>query len=263
MTEKRIAAFFDIDGTLVREALLIHHFKKLIRYGLIDESEWINRIRPRYRRYNTREGEYDEYLDEVAAVYKEYLRGVDRSVVDFTAQQVVEEYGNVVYRFTKDRIRRHRESGHLLFFVSGSPDFIIDKMAAKYEVTEFRATTYCLDDNDKFTSEVIPMWDSRSKARVLEELIEKYDIDPKRSYAYGDTNGDFSMMKICGHATAFNPSYRMLAMIQADEELANRVSVVVERKDVIYRLDADVAARSALQNPEIPPDFETREDNES
>ncbi|MFR5189571.1 MAG: HAD-IB family hydrolase, partial [Peptostreptococcus sp.] len=28
-----IAAFFDIDGTLYRDSLLIEHFRKLIQYG--------------------------------------------------------------------------------------------------------------------------------------------------------------------------------------------------------------------------------------
>ena len=31
-----IAAFFDIDGTIYRNALLIEHFKKLIKYELFD-----------------------------------------------------------------------------------------------------------------------------------------------------------------------------------------------------------------------------------
>ena len=30
-----IAAFFDIDGTLYRDSLLIEHFRKLIKYELI------------------------------------------------------------------------------------------------------------------------------------------------------------------------------------------------------------------------------------
>ena len=32
-----IAAFFDIDGTLYRDSLLIEHFKKLIKYDVVEE----------------------------------------------------------------------------------------------------------------------------------------------------------------------------------------------------------------------------------
>ncbi len=39
------------------------------------------------------------------------------------------------------------------------------------------------------------MWDSDSKRKAINELVEKYNIDLKKSYAYGDTSGDFSMFK--------------------------------------------------------------------
>ena len=31
----KIAAFFDIDGTLYRDSLMVEHFKKLIKYDII------------------------------------------------------------------------------------------------------------------------------------------------------------------------------------------------------------------------------------
>ena len=33
-----IAAFFDIDGTLYRNSLMVEHFKKLLKYEVIDPS---------------------------------------------------------------------------------------------------------------------------------------------------------------------------------------------------------------------------------
>ncbi len=35
-----IAAFFDIDGTLYRDSLLIEQFRKLIQYDLIHRREY-------------------------------------------------------------------------------------------------------------------------------------------------------------------------------------------------------------------------------
>lgn len=37
---KNIAAFFDIDGTLYRDSLMVEHFKKLIKYDIIDQKNW-------------------------------------------------------------------------------------------------------------------------------------------------------------------------------------------------------------------------------
>lgn len=246
----RIAAFFDIDGTLARDSLLIRHFKKLIQYDIIDESYWINRIKPMYRLYDTRFGEYDDYLDELLVVYKEKLKGLNRHIIEFTSKQVVDEYGDVVYKYSRERILWHQAQGHKVFFISGSPDFLVQEMAKKYDITEFRATHYITDADGNYTSELVPMWDSVSKNRVVQELIDAYDLDPEQCYSYGDTNGDFSMLKTLKRATAINPTHRLLSLIREDEELQSRIRIVVERKDVIYMLHGDVSATNSIHMDE-------------
>ncbi|MDU7904800.1 MAG: HAD-IB family hydrolase, partial [Peptostreptococcaceae bacterium] len=42
---KKTAAFFDIDGTLYRDSLMVEHFKKLIRYEIVDEKVWLTNAR--------------------------------------------------------------------------------------------------------------------------------------------------------------------------------------------------------------------------
>ena len=48
MKEKKIAAFFDIDGTLYRDSLMTEHFKKLIKYEVVDEKYWLNGVKDSY-----------------------------------------------------------------------------------------------------------------------------------------------------------------------------------------------------------------------
>lgn len=119
-------------------------------------------------------------------------------------------------------------------------------MAKKYGVTAYRATKYLRDEQDCFTAQLIPMWDSRSKSKVIDELVAEYDLDLSASYAYGDTNGDLSMLQRVGNPTALNPSYRLLELIRNEKELADRVNIVVERKDVAYHVRGDVYAESTL-----------------
>ena len=115
-----------------------------------------------------------------------------------------------------------------------------EEMAEKYDVTEFRATKYLYDEDGKFTGEIVPMWHSEAKDKVCSEIIEKYNIDIDNSYAYGDTTGDLSMLKKFGNAYTINPSKRLLEKIRNDEELSKKVNIIVERKDVIYKLKSDV-----------------------
>ena len=84
------------------------------------------------------------------------------------------------------------------------------------------------------------MWDSHSKDRAIDEFIKKYDIDMENSYAYGDTNGDFCMLKRVGNPIAINPSRELLNKISQDGDLSKKAKIMVERKDVIYELKPGV-----------------------
>ena len=230
-----VAAFFDIDGTIARESLMIEHFKRLIKYEILDESVWVNDVKQLYMEYVNRYGAYDAYIEALSEKYRSDLKGFDINYNKFIAEQSIR-----VYVFSRNQLEFHKANGHLIFFVSGSPDFLVEEMAKKYDVTEYRATKYLYDNNGKFTGEIDPMWHSEGKDKVCNELIEKYNIDTEKSYAYGDTTGDLSMLRRFGNAYTINPSKRLLEKIRCDEELSKKVNIIVERKDVIYKLKADV-----------------------
>ena len=121
--------------------------------------------------------------------------------------------------------------------ISGSPDALVREMAEKYHFDDWRGSVYKTDAAGRYTGEIVPMWDSVSKLRALGELVEKYGLDLSQCWAYGDTNGDFTMLRAVGHPTAINPTRELLLNLQADPELAAKARVVVERKDVIYHID--------------------------
>lgn len=236
----KTVAFFDIDGTIFRNSLMIEHFKKMIKYEVIDPAKWYTDVKHLYTEWDSRHGDFENYLEVLANVYLEELKGVNKHEINFIANQVIKINGDMVYKYSRDRIEWHQKQGHLVFFISGSPDFLVSKMAEKYNVTEYRGTKYLIDEENKFTGEVIQMWDSESKQKTINELIEQYDVDLETSYAYGDTTGDLSMLRIVGNPIAINPNRPLLDAIKEDEELSNKVSVIVERKNVIYKLNSDV-----------------------
>jgi len=237
---KNIGAFFDIDGTLFRNSLMIQHFKKLIRYEIIDPSIWYNKVKPVYEEWEKRFGDFEHYLETLAEVYIEELKGVNKPYIEFIASQVINVSGDMVYRYSRDQIEWHKKKGHKVFFISGSPDFLVSKMAEKYGATECRGTAYLVDESNNFTGEIIRMWDSENKQRTLDEFVKKYNVDLKNSYAYGDTVGDLSMLKMVGNPVAINPNREFLLKLREDNILRGKTIIIVERKDVIYKLRPDV-----------------------
>lgn len=233
-----IAAFFDIDGTLYREGLISEIFKKLVKYEIIDAEKWYNIVKPEYVKWDKRQGNYDNYLLKMAEIYLEAVKGLHVSQVEFIANKVISQKGDRVYTYTRDMINWHKAQGHKVITISGSPIELVKSMAHRYGFDDFRGSIYTINESDIYTGEVLPMWDSKNKKNAITEMCELYDIDLTKSYAYGDTSGDFSMFQMVKFPVCVNPTRELLKEVIEDQSTRDKISIIVERKDMIYRLSA-------------------------
>lgn len=234
-----IAAFFDIDGTLYREGLITEVFKKLVKYEIIPPDRWYKEVKPEYEKWDKRQGNYDNYLLKMAGIYIEAIKGLHKSQIEFIAKNVVSQKGDRVYTFTRDKIKWHKEKGHKVITVSGSPIELVREMSIKYGFDDYKGAKYIIDVDEMYTGEVIPMWDSESKENAIYDLVKKYNIDLCNSYAYGDTSGDFSMFKLVRYPVCVNPTKELLQKVTEDEEVRKKIQIIVERKDTVYNLKPD------------------------
>lgn len=247
MKAKNTAAFFDIDGTLYRDSLMIEHFKKLLKYEVLDEALWHTNVKHTYENWKKRRGNYDDYLIELVEIYQDALTGLEKSKMDFVTNQVINLKGDKVYMYTRNKIEEHKEQGHLVFFVSGSPDYLVSRMAKLYGITDSIGTKYYVDADGRYTGEVGAMWNAENKQKAINCFVKQYDVDLQKSYSYGDTNGDISMFRMTGNPVAINPTRELINQLKTDPELSQKVKIRVERKDVVYKLDSAVE----IDYPEI------------
>ena len=176
----------------------------------------------------------------MADIYIEAIKGLHKSQVEFIARNVVNQKGDRVYTFTRDRIKWHKAQGHVLITISGSPIELVREMAQKHGFDDYRGAIYLMDEEDNYTGEVTPMWDSKSKKEAIHQFALKYNIDLEQSYAYGDTAGDFTMFQLVGSPVLVNPTRELIKKVQGNEETSKKALVVVERKDVVYKLTPDL-----------------------
>lgn len=226
---KNIAALFDIDGTIFRDSLLTAHFKKLVKYEIISYDK-IKHLEPLKIAWKNREITYDEYMNELIKTYHTSITGLNINEVEFAAKKTIETESKKLYIYTKNRIEWHRQQGHKIIFISGSPDFLVNKIANELNADLWFGSTY-LTKNDIFTGDILPMWDSISKLNTIERIKQSYNIDLANSYAYGDTNGDYLMLSKVGNPYAINPNQELLNKLKDNNIKAN---IIVERKDVIH-----------------------------
>ena len=88
---KNIAAFFDVDGTIFRNSLLIEHFKLLIKNGYLSKDAWTSSVEKNFENWSNREGDYDTYLEDLVNKYVEGIKNISEEVVNKIAEEVIEK----------------------------------------------------------------------------------------------------------------------------------------------------------------------------
>jgi HAD superfamily hydrolase (TIGR01490 family) len=201
--ERRIAAFFDIDGTLVPEPSLERRlFRGLKRAGAI---RWTN-----YARWGVEAVRLlPRGLTAIAQGNKSYLRGL-------RAEQILEATEPVAF-FEEGvaRVEWHARHGHEIVLVSGMVKPLA-RMAAMALECELEArgierdvlvsATRLEEQNGVFTGRVLGEANyGEAKRRAMEVLARAMQINLRESHAYGNALLDRPMLDVAGHAHAVNP----------------------------------------------------------
>jgi HAD superfamily hydrolase (TIGR01490 family) len=172
-------------------------------------------------------------------VYLDTVKNTDSYLISYIARKVIDQNYDRVYTYTRDKIKWHREQGHLIIAISGSPIELVREMAKKYKMDDYKGTVYEIGENGTYNGKITPMWDSRSKREAVLEMAAKHNLNLDACFAYGDTAGDFTMLDLVGNPYAINPTRELLNKIMENGELRGRVNVIVERKDSTYQLDVN------------------------
>lgn len=248
---KNTAAFFDIDGTLYREGFIGDLFRMMVKCELIEYDRWYEEVRPEFINWDRRLGTYDTYLLKMAEMYTQAIKGRHISLIEHLVSRVINEKALRTYVYTRRRIHWHRRRGHILITISGSPHELVAKMAEFYNFSDFTGSVYMTDENDIYTGEITPMWNSSAKREAVLMFRDKYDLDLSASYSYGDTAGDLSMFELTGFPTLVNPTRELLGLIGEDRALKDKIRLIVERKDVTYDIkmkDLNILTESDILN---------------
>ena len=204
---ERIAAFFDLDGTLVAGPSLEWRFlSELRRRGAIPARNYFLWLREAARLM-------PQGIGMVGHANKMYLRGV--------AAQSAAELRMAVpfYRSGIERVAWHVAQGHAIVLVSGTLTPLAQCAAT---VLALRLALRGLSGSIEFCAtrleEVDGRWTGRivgeamfgeAKARIVRRLAQERGIDLGRCYAYADSASDLPMLEAVGWPVAVNPSQKL------------------------------------------------------
>jgi HAD superfamily hydrolase (TIGR01490 family) len=224
-------AVFDVDGTLFRRGLLPALTRRLVEEGVFSE-----RVREElsedYYAWVERRGSYDTYDRLVMELFLRELEGVSVAELQRYAITEVEAHGRRLHIYTRDVALRLKEAGYQLIAISGSPQEILDLFLKPLGFDRAWGTVLAKDARGRYTGEVLEN-PFGNKRRVMEEFLANAETGLEDSVGMGDTLSDVGFLEMVETPIAFNPNRGLFEVVRQ-----RGWPIVVERKDVIYNLQA-------------------------
>ncbi|MEW5854675.1 MAG: HAD-IB family hydrolase [Myxococcota bacterium] len=199
---RRVAAFFDIDGTLISGSIIqqmtLQGFKEghgtlegCLQFAACYLLYKLNLI-PRINMY--RWG------------YKPCEGHEIQAVQDFVDRCLEARIKPRVFREAVEAINAHRAAGHLVVAITGAPDYAAAELSAYLGLHDVLATPTPLSEDGRITTDVQePVCYASGKLAYLRAYAARHEIDLTRSFFYSDSASDIPVLEVVGHPRVVNP----------------------------------------------------------
>jgi HAD superfamily hydrolase (TIGR01490 family) len=203
MNNGRIAAIFDVDGTLIAGDSLERIFVRFLwRRGELNFSDLIS-----------------FGLNALSALFmgrspfqanKAYLRSKNISRIRKLARECFDlEIARCLLPSAVDRLRWHQNSGHIPILLSGTLDLLLEPLA-EYLGVNARIGTELETDGRIFTGRIAgmhPYGESKAESVTVMKGLGLFNLN--RSFAYANSYADRYMLAQLGNPVATNADARL------------------------------------------------------
>jgi len=236
----RPIAVFDLDGTLVREQLLVLLAKECFDLQIFRRVAEVvfKRIRLQHR---DRKITFEDYDRRIIDIFVERVKGKLRSDVQMAAEAVFDKHRDWLYRFTKALTEEVAET-HQRITITGAMQETVQLLAPYWGMEHWYATELEVDGSGRYTGQTVAL-PVRDKRTALMTHIREHGGSLKGSVAIGDTLSDVPMLGIVERPIVFNPDDKLATI--AEER---RWPVVVERKGSIFVIRGTACRRFSAKN---------------
>lgn len=200
-----VAAFFDIDNTVIRGSSMFHLARGAASRGLLTGRD-IAGFAAAQLRFALLGG---EDLDDMAQAVESglaFVKGKPVAEVNDLAEAVFDELmKDKMWPGTLDLAQRHLDAGEPVWLVSATPVELANVIAARLGFTGALGTVSEIVGG-RYTGALVghPLH-GVAKAEAVRALAQRDDLDLARCYAYSDSSNDLPLLSSVGHPVAVNP----------------------------------------------------------
>ena len=176
--EPRIAAFFDLDKTVIAKASMVAFSRPLHRAGMLSRrmmlrAAWGQLL---YAQFGATPEKLEKLRESVLRLTKGWDQAEISTIVWETLGDVIEP---LVYEEALERIRDHQRWGHKVFIVSASPEEVVAPIAQLLGVDEAIATRAELDEEGRYSGRTERYVYAEEKVVAITEAAERGRARPR------------------------------------------------------------------------------------
>ncbi|MQA64015.1 MAG: HAD-IB family hydrolase [Actinophytocola sp.] len=202
-TGARVAAFFDLDKTIIASSSALAFSRPLLRHGLINRRAALKSAYAQlmFSISGADEGQTERLRSQVSALCTGWDVAQVSSIVNETLHDVVDP---LVYAEAAELIAAHKADQHDVIVLSATGEEVVAPIAAMLGADISIATRMEIVDG-RYSGEVQFYCYGEEKAKSARRLAEEHGYDLTRSYAYTDSSTDVPLLEAVGLPFAVNP----------------------------------------------------------
>src|SRR4051812_2072330 len=211
---KNSAAFYDVDGTLIK-INIVHAFAfYAARHpGLLDSAKRSVKTALSIPVFWAADKLSRKWFNEI--FYRSY-EGASEDRLVILADELFEDVIKPnIYPRAKALIDESRRAGVRQALVSGALDFTMKPLARYLGVDDLIANKLEFVDHYATGKLEKPFVAGATKADIMRAYAKQHDVDLAESWAYTDSFSDYPMLAVVGHPTACNPDFRLRSLARS------------------------------------------------
>lgn len=207
----QVAAYFDLDGTLVAGFTALVHSKHQLLSREVGAAEALRLISTAIDFQLGRAG-FDKLITGGAMA----LQGQLLSDLDALGEKIFRaDIADLLYPETRALVRAHQARDHTVVLCSSATSIQVEPVAAYLGVEEVVCNRFVTDDEGRVTGEVVaPIIWGEGKATAAQRYSDEHGLDLEDAWFYADGDEDVALMHLVGHPRPTNPGPHMTKVAQ-------------------------------------------------
>jgi HAD superfamily hydrolase (TIGR01490 family) len=209
-TQKK-AAFYDVDGTLVRTNIVHTYAHYAMNRGTIWQTakrtgtllatlpflgllDWANR----------------KTFNEL--FYRSYAGMTEDRLYTLAEEVFTDVLKPAMFKQAPDLVAEARRAGCRIVLVTGALDFTVKGLADYLGADDLIANKMQFVGGIATGKVIPPIIEGANKANAIRDYCARHDLALTHSHAYSDSASDYAMLAVVGRPTAVNPDLKLRSL---------------------------------------------------